>query len=435
MADLPIDWQAKVRQVRRRQFLQALLWRLPWTLTAALLGAAVWLLSQPHVQAWVGPERPVQLEWWGALAAAGGAGLLLALLLTAWRRPTLVGSALALDEAFDLKERVTTAISLREDQKATPAGIALLEDIRSRIDRLDVASRFPLSLSRSAALVPAAGGLFALVALFWHPTIAQPTAEAQPEVALKTERPDPAAAAEIRKNNQDRRQKLADLHSEKLDNIMADLDRITDKIEKPDKQADLQPTLQQMSKMAEDIRERQAQLAKIQDIQRQLRRDQGMKNNPGGPGKDLQEALAKGDFDKARKELQRLADRMKSGNLSDKEKKDLAKDLKDLKEKLKNLADQKERKERVQNSDLDPEAKKKELAKIDRECQGLSQLKDLADKLDDLSNALAEGDESKLNEFFKDLQDKVDELTRSEDEIQALQDMLAELEKLKGCLG
>src|SRR5437588_2023306 len=108
---------------RRRLFLQTLLNRLVVAWTAALALAAVWFLAEPYLV----EARPDWLRW----AVAGGLVGLGTLAGLAWAvraRPSPLAAALSLDERFGLRERVTTALTLADRDRTSPAGQALLGD-------------------------------------------------------------------------------------------------------------------------------------------------------------------------------------------------------------------------------------------------------------------------------------------------------------------
>ena len=64
---------------------------------------------------------------------------------------------MALDRAFGLNERLSTALTLPEDLRETPAGRALIADAIRHVADLDVADRFGLSIPRRAwvPIIPA----------------------------------------------------------------------------------------------------------------------------------------------------------------------------------------------------------------------------------------------------------------------------------------
>jgi hypothetical protein len=436
MADLQISaWQTKVRQVRWRQIAQSFLRQLPSWLTGAIGIAAALYVIRP----WLPADAAAWLDqcWWTPLAVLAPAAAVAALARSILQHPSPVSSALALDSAFGLQERVTTVVSLKADQRASSAGQALLQDAAQHMDKVDVRSRFPLRLHREAACVPAALGVFLLLVWFYQP-VGQSTVQAQSEErAVQTEKPPPEETKEVKKHNEERKKRLKELKSEKFDQLVADLEKLTEKIEKAESKPELQqPAVQDMTKLAENLKKRHDDLGKAQDVLQALRQDQELKKGEDGPGKTLQDALSKGDMKQAMEELSKLAQELKDGSLSEAEKKALAKQLADLKQKLKNIAEQKQRRDAIAKSDADPETKAKELEKLEREAANLEALAKLAEQLsDDALKELAEGDPTQAMKQLKGAMAKLEEMEKMSDEMAELADMMADLEQLKQCLG
>src|SRR5262245_35335994 len=94
--------QSQVARVSRRLFAQTVLDALLWCWTGALVLTAAWFV----VQTLFLEDPPTWLRW----AVAGGSlglGAVLAVVIAIVRAPTRVAAALALDEKFGLRERVT----------------------------------------------------------------------------------------------------------------------------------------------------------------------------------------------------------------------------------------------------------------------------------------------------------------------------------------
>src|SRR5438128_4410180 len=162
----------QVAKASRRLFTQALLDALVWCWSGALLVSALWFVAQP----WLLPPTEAWLRW----AVAGGAFVaasVLALSMAVRRAPSHVYAALELDQRFHLKERVTSSLTLTPDLEATAAGQALVADANEQVAKVDVRSRFPVRLSWTAALVPAAGLVLALIAIFYNPVVETATAD------------------------------------------------------------------------------------------------------------------------------------------------------------------------------------------------------------------------------------------------------------------
>lgn len=425
------DLQKKVTQVRRRQLLQTWLWQLPICVGGAVALAAIAYFAQLYFQ------LETQLTWWGALGILAGLGLAASVVLTAIRRPTAVDSALALDGAFNLRERVTTAISLTDEQKASPAGMALMEDVQKKITQLDVASRFPLAMPRTTWALPAAAAAFALVVIFYNPSqnIEAQTALKKKDAAKEEEKIPPIKTEEYKQNNEARKARVKDIDSEKLQTLQNQLDRLLEKVDGADKPTDVTLAAQEASKLAEDIKKRQDELNKVKEMMNKLRNTTDLKDAKDSPSSDLQKAMSEGDMQKAKEELDKLLQSMKEGKLTQEQKEQLAKQLDDLSKKLKDLAEQKERREQIEKSNLDPEAKKKELAKLDKQKEQLKELAQMAEKLSQCKDCLQKGDNDKAEQNLKDASAMIQEMLKDAQEAKELEAALEDVDKLKQELG
>jgi len=160
--------ELQVRRVHRRLLLQSLLQNLALCGSAALVLSALWFLARPFLFAGAGDA------WrWSGPAAFLAAAMATGVLLGWMRTPTLVASALALDQQFSLKERVTTLLTLTPHLADSPAGQALLNDVAPRVQKLHVASGFPLTLSWQRSLMPVAAMVLAVAAFFFDPLVGQ----------------------------------------------------------------------------------------------------------------------------------------------------------------------------------------------------------------------------------------------------------------------
>src|SRR5205809_352333 len=97
----------RIRQARRRLFTQTLLNRLGLAWGCALALGLIWFLVGPVLLA----SGPDYLKW-TILASAALIGTALAVWTSIRKAPSHLIAALALDQRFELKERVTTALGL-----------------------------------------------------------------------------------------------------------------------------------------------------------------------------------------------------------------------------------------------------------------------------------------------------------------------------------
>ncbi len=211
----------QVAAVRRRLILRTLIRALAWSWFAALVVAVVWFLIEPLLF-----QAPPGWLRWMVLCAAVAAGTAAGAAFTVRRKATSVQAALALDEQFRLKERVTTSLLLRPDEAVGPAGVALLADADQRVRPLRVGERFPIRVPWTAALAPAAAVVLVLLIYFYHPDFSK----AQASVPTAAQRNAAMLAAidpvqqQLQKQSEARKDDPP--KSERLREIEAEIDRM-----------------------------------------------------------------------------------------------------------------------------------------------------------------------------------------------------------------
>lgn len=418
--------ERQVNRVRRRLFLQKLLESLVLFWAGAFLLCAAWFVVRPFVAP---PED--WARWWvpaGITLAATLAGIVWAFL----GRPHFVTASLALDEQFGLKERVTTFTMLSAEQTQTPAGQALLDDVRARVQDLDVPSRFPVRVRWQAGVMPLCTALLAVAASFFNPSFSSGNNQGKQTQALNA-----VNAKEI----QQQIDNLRKVHSEKKDELEkskelkeleAEWEKLMNKPLDPKNKEQVRERANELSKLEEKIQKRINELkdekAGKEDMKKllnQLLEDKLSKKLSEGPAKDLEDALAKGKFDKARDILEKLRKDLQEGKLNKEDMKKLGEQMKELENKLKRLMDKEQREKALKEKFKDdPEKLKQALEKLDREFEDLKDnlpdLKDLADALGECKECLGAGNALKAGEALKGALEKLKALDLNENELQQL---------------
>ncbi|HLJ94539.1 MAG TPA: hypothetical protein VKU02_15230 [Gemmataceae bacterium] len=416
--------QRQITRVRRRLILQTLLNSLAWCWAAAILLSAGWFLLEPALLD--GPPR--WLRWTVAGGLVGGATVL-GVVLGLIRGPSQLIAALSLDSAFGLKERVTTSLTLAPEQKTTSAGQALLADVDQHIRDLDVGSRFPVRLTWTAALVPACAACLALVAMFYQPI------RSQARTGIRNEGSQPAAnAAEIDRKMQELKKTIAEKKpaeqpkSEEMERLLGELDKMASKPR--DTKDQIRERVKEMTALEEQMKAREKEMAeKARSLKEQLRRlDLSTQKDGEGPAKDLQNALAKGDLNRAKDEIERLKERLQKHELTEKEKEQLKRQLQDMKEKLQRLAEAKEKEQQLKAANLDPKTLQKEMQK---EKQRLGDLNKLAEQMGKCEKSLKEGDMEAASQSLSEMAKKLDGMDLENQELQDLRLSLSKLEDAK----
>jgi hypothetical protein len=401
-----------VRQVARagrRLLAQSFVAALAWAWAAALLLSTGWFLLRPHAF----PDLCCP----GALWSVPGGLLLAASLIAgvvAWlHRPSPLDAALELDQRFGLKERATTGLTLRPADADSPAGRALLADANHRVEPLRVADRFPVRLTRSAALVPACAVPMLLVAFLYDPQPAAAEEQPRDKQALTK---DPVQVAEIEQKKK-QLQKPADKarnpdegKNPELEKLLDDVDKLARKPTGTREEA--QDAVKEFGQVEDKLRDREKELAERADALRQQLQDEarlGKKKKPEGPGEKVDQALRQGDLKQAEDELKRLirrldpeqqkkaeqqakdiAQRLKQDDLAKEEREQLERDLADLKD-VQPLNDREREQLEQQLKDLKEQADRLGDMKDGIGKEGQQDLKELAEKVGQAEKCLQEG--------------------------------------------
>jgi uncharacterized coiled-coil DUF342 family protein len=413
-----------LKRVRRRLFAQTLVSSMLPCLAGALLAAAIWFVLQPLLLAELGTA------WkWGVGGGLVCAGLFAAILRARWHAPSLVSAALAVDGKFDLKERVTTYLTLSPAQLSSAAGEALREDVAQRIAALEPTGQFPVRVSWSAAMVPVCAAVLALTASFFEPFW---RAEGSPGKTV------PAATAKEIQNQLDNLKKvsLRKIDEQLQTEDLRELENAWDKLVKqppPKTEDQIRERIKEMRDIQDKLNDRIKKMkdlaAKNKDLKSQWQK-LGADPKASKEMKDLEDALAKGKLDKAMDALERLAKKLEDKKLTKEEEKQLADQLQALQEKLERLADQKEEKDKLkrdfEEGKITREELEREMDRVAQEAENLKDLQDLADLLGQCESCLGKGGAASR---LRRLAGKLKAIELTEEELRAL---LESQDKLDG---
>jgi hypothetical protein len=422
----PLDRQ--LARVRRRLFVQGLLGALAWCWASALALAAGWFLAEPYLV----KGAPAWCRW-AVLGGLLGAGTLLALVLAALRAPSAVEAALSLDERFNLKERVTTALLLGPDEAASPAGQALQADAFARVEPLRVGDRFPLRLPWAAALVPVGAIAVVLLALFYRPmTGGTPPDKEQPLAES------PAVKAEIeRQMKQLQKKEQVKTPQEKgrspeLERLEADLDKLAQQPRDTREQA--RDVVKEMTRVEDQIRQREKELAERADaLKEQMKQVARLsKKQPrDGPARNLQKALTHGDFNKAQDEMDRLRKKLQEQEEAERLRKKLQEDQGLTEEQRKAMQEQLRKMEDEQLSRDQKEQLEEQLKDLKDQLERLGRRQDEEELLREMERR-GEIDKEQLDRELEQLARDLEKLDPQE--LEALKEIAAELGRCEKCM-
>jgi hypothetical protein len=412
--------ESQVRKVRIRLFLQVLVHRLVLCWAAGLLAAMLWFLVRPFAFA----AADDAVRWavpCGLMLLATIAGWMVAW----WHRPDHVKSALALDEKFGLKERVTTFLTLADSQIDTPAGQALLKDVQTHLSRLHAASRFPLSLPWRQLLMPGGAFVLAAAAFLLDPVLTElrftsSTIQAdEPKRAVDfqelqhkvEELKKDVAERGLEKTPKSKELQALETELEKLLNQPIDMQN-AEKVK--EHVAEFRNLQDRMKDLADDLK---GDLAKTDAFKTQLRNLDRDKLAKDGPAKDFEDALVKGDLDKAKKAIENLAKDMKDNKLDAKQQKHLADQLKNLQEQMKKVMDDDPFVNKLMKDFKEGKVKKEDL---ERELANFQNLQDLTKLVDDVQKALEAADGKDLGKEMEMLVKRFEEMEKPDREFDEL---------------
>lgn len=407
------------RRMRFQRFLSALVWC--WGVALLIVAGAIALEKFA--------DKPIPGADWVPFAVAGGVGLFLAALIASFSGPSRIDAAVAIDRVFKLNERLSTALTLPDDLKSTPAGQALVADAIRHVGNLEIHVEFAPKLPRTAwiPLVPAA---LALSLLFVEPWL-QKSAQARPSEVLEKQKV-VAQSKALGKKIASQRKELDKGKFAEAEKLLAEIEKAAEDIAKaPAAQKD--KALVELNKLTDAVKDRQKKLGSPDQINRQLQQLKQMASN--GPADDFARDMAQGDFQKAAEQLQKLQEKLKSGKLSEADKKGLQEQLKEMSKQLEKLANLDERKQQLQearkNGGLSEDQFKQEMAKLEDQAKSLKQLQQLASKLGQAGAQMEKGDLQKAASALGMTQKQLSEMASQIQELESLDSALAELQEAK----
>ena len=440
-----------VARVRLRLFLQTLLTALAWSWAAALLLSAAWFLVEPRLVR--------DAAWWLRWAVAGGSlglGALMALLFAWQRSPSRLTAALALDERYNLKERVTTSLGLHGLEADSAAGRALVADVNLRLAPLRLAERFPVRLSWSVVAVSVLALVLVLLSFFPR-SGGSDGVQASDGIKLLTD--DPALKQAIAEKKKDLLKPLDNPPADKrprdpaLMKLLDDAELAHQPTDTPD---EAHKFVKDAAKKEEALHEAERKEAARQDAMKdrisqeeRLNPDRFSKKKKEGAAKNLQDAMKDGDMQRASDELQRLSkmldpeqqkriadkldklkdklgdkdltpedrariqqefDKLKDDLLNDEQKKDIQQALNDLEKALDDLAEPEKQEKKLEDKLAEQKKKAEEQAqeRADEQKKAEDQVKEAQKKFDDLSKNPDE--QKKIRQLLKDLDKKAQDL-------------------------
>ncbi len=408
------------RRLRGQRFLSALVWS--WVIGLGLVAAMIAGEKLLH-RAIPGPD-------WIPFAVACGIGALAAGLVAIFTGPSRMDAAVAIDRAFHLNERLSSALTLPDGLRESPAGRALLADAIKKVTDLDVAAEFGLKMPRRAwaVLIPATAAVVLLFAPDWTPAQALSKDAARPidpQVMVKH-------TQALTKKIASQRETLDKGKFPEAEKLLAAIQKKSDELAKAPPAAK-DKLMVELNSLTDALKDRQKQLGSPDQINRQLKQLREMGTQ--GPADQFAKELARGDFQKAAEELRKLQEKMASGKMSEADKKALKQQLGEMSKKLHEMANLEQRKKQLEearkNGGLSQQQYEREMEKLNEQSKGLQQLQKLANKLGKAQEAMEKGDMKQAAAQMGMSQEQLAQMAKQLEEMQALDGAMAEIQDAK----
>ena len=426
----PLD--RRLGQARRRLAAAAFGGRLVANWAVALGLAAGWIRLAPFAV----ERRPPWLAL-AVLAGLAGAATLAAVWRSLRRIPTRLDAARALDARFGLAERATTAVGLSAGDRASPVGTALLADADARVEKLKVRSKFPIWPGRSAVLLPVEVGLIVALLLLEDPALPGSSADARAAAEKAAGGPAADAAADGKKPIPKVALRPVPERPGKSDDVReleAMLEKLYGEAKTDDARAEkpeaARAKVEKVASLEEAVKKLEAeQVAKLGRIQEQMQKLTSLEKGPSdeaGPAKDLHDALAETDLDKAKDAIEGLRKKARDKALDAKDAEQLKKQADDLAKKLDRLAKSQDEQDKLKDLIEKAKAEGRDSDSLERELKDVrdkaakqTELKNLADKFGEVKKALDKDDSAgaaeKLGEMSRQLDGLKDQAQDAED--------------------
>jgi hypothetical protein len=411
------------RRLRLQRFLASTVWCLAGGLAVATVVLGVEKLG----------EVPVPGAAWWPFAISGGLSLIVAGLIAALTGPDRTDAAVALDRAFGLNERLSTALTLPAELRSTPAGQALVADAVRHVADLDVADRFGLSIPRRAwvPIVPALVAGAILLVPEWSRRNS-PNAAASSTATTEDKKVVAKETSALGKKMAEQRKAMDKQKFAEADKLLAEVEKAANELAKAPP-AEKDKAMMALNKLTDSLKERQKQLGSPEQTNRQLQQLKDM--STGGPADDFSKALAKGDFEKAAKEMAQLKEKLTSGKMTEKEKEALKQQVGEMAQQLQKLANLEQRKkqleEAMKNGGLTKEQFEKEMGKINDQAKGMEKLQKMAQQLAKAEEAMKQGDTKEAAKALGMSEQQLQKMAQEMAEMQSLEGAMADLQQAK----
>lgn len=429
--------QRQVYAARRRLMMQRFGRTFAWSLFALLLIAAIAAVV-PKIWDVGVPGNTWLIAW---IVGSVTAAFMIAGLVTYLTRPSLNEAAIEVDQRFELRERLSSTLSLDAEAAETEIGRALIADAEKRAEKISISERFAFQFNRRG-LMPLIPVVFLIVMIFIPDATGTNLADASVDKTAQAEAQQVKTAAEqLKKKLQQQRRRAAAEGLKEAEDLFKNLERQVDDINKREA-IDRKEALIALNDIKKALEERRDQLGSPDQMRKAL---SGMKEMESGPAEKVAKALEKGDFAEAKEQVDQLAEKLREGKLTDEEKQQLAKQMEQLQKNVEEAIKKHEQAKQQLQEQIDQakrEGRNEDAAKMQEKLNQMQQMdgqmqqmQKMAEGVKAAQEAMKQGDNQAAADAMQQMADQLGEMQAEMEQMEELQDALDQLSQTKEQMG
>lgn len=342
----------------------------------------------------------LEIDWMLAGLIGLGATLAMALIASLVRRPDEDTVARTIDEKAGLRETISTALCVDENNDNWSK--AIVGDAATRAKRVIIKDTLPIEAPKRSYLPLLAGTV--LLGVWWIPGTDLMGLLEKKEQQQANDRQMQEVRAEV-ENTEDLIEQIKAQTGIEMEAFGEETapELTPESTEFVDPQEIARSAIKELTSLSDKLEEQRngeegATFDAIKDMTRQL-------NTPkDGPMTEMARAMARGDFSEAKQQLEDLAEAIQSGEMSEEQKQQAAEQLEAMKQQLEQLADNRQQLEeqlkaaglseqQAQQMATDPEALKKALQEAgasEEQAQQLAQAAQAQQRASDAASSMAQ---------------------------------------------
>ena len=344
--------------------------------------------------------------------------------------PEEVGVAQEVDKRCNLKERLSTSLSLEGDLAKSEIARALIADTEKSTGQINLTREFPLKPTRLFCF-PCLQVPCMFLLYLWVDPVGIAKAEPVSESKVEEKNQVNEAAKLLKRQIQQRKRNASEKGLLEAEKLYGRLESKIDSVIK-DPKMDQKQTMIAMNDLKKQLEQRSSQLSNPESFKKILAQMKGLQ---AGVGKEMLDAMKKGDYKSAKERIDQLANQLQKEGLSEQEKASLKKELDALGNALKKSSDaatqQKNQLERQLESAREA-GDQAEVARLQEQLQSLDAQERQMQSLREMSALMESASKSLDNDQLMDASASMEELAQRLDQMQKEASELKDLESTLG---